>query len=87
MCEFTDDGESIPLLAELIAILQRSHNALIYQSLYALANLIEVEPNIVPRLFQFGLDKALLALNSNDKDLLKPILVLMTTLYSYVPIQ
>lgn len=34
-----------------------------------------------------GLDKALLKLNSNDKNLLKPIMVLMIAIYKNIPVQ
>ena len=56
-----------------------------YQCLYGLANLVELDQSIVPRLFQIGLHTALLRLDSNDKDLLRPILGLMGTLHGLLP--
>ena len=51
-----------------------------HQCLFALANVCEVSDWVTPRLFQMGFDKALMQLNSNDKTLLKPIMVLMMAL-------
>jgi len=69
----------------LLAILHRGPTAVIYQGLYALANLVDLEPAIVPKLCQLGLAKALVQLNSGDMQLLKPILTLMTALHGRLP--
>lgn len=58
---------------------------MVYQCLYALGNLIELEPRLVPRLFQFGIAKALTQLNSGDAQLLKPILSMMSALHGVIP--
>jgi hypothetical protein len=55
------------------------------QCLFGLANLCEVSEWVTPRLFQLGLDKALLQLNSSDKNLLKPIMLLMIALSKNIP--
>ena len=38
-------------------------------------------------MFGLGLDKALMGLDTNDANILKPILILMTTIADYVPAQ
>lgn len=85
MCSLPDNSEQLPILAELVTLLRRSGTAGIYQSLYALANLVDIEPTIVPKLFQLGLAEALRLLNSGDAQLLKPILSLMTSLHGLIP--
>lgn len=85
MCTFNETPEIVPLLAEMVAILIRGPVASTYQCLYALANIIEVEPSIVIKLFQLGLEKALTQLNSNDPQLLRPILSLMGSLHGLMP--
>lgn len=77
----------IAILTEMISILYQGNNGLVYQCLYALGNLCDIEPQTVARLFQLGLDKALLQLKSADKDLLKPIMVLMIALHDQIPEQ
>ena len=42
---------------------------------------------MVNKLFGVGLDKGLMGLDSNDTNLLKPILMLMGTITDYVPTQ
>lgn len=85
LCVLADTPELLPLLAELVAILHKGPTAAVYQCLYALANLIELDGAIVPQLLQLGLAKALVQLNSGDLQLLKPILTLMTELHGLLP--
>ena len=65
--------------------MEKGSTSIVYQCLYALANLIDIESRLVPKLFQFGLAKSLTQLNSGDAQLLKPILTLMTSLRGYIP--
>lgn len=85
MCSVKDITELVPLMAEMVSILIRGPTSSIYQCLYALSNLIDLEPSIVPQLFQLGISKALTHLNSNDNQLLRPILTLMTSLHGRLP--
>jgi hypothetical protein len=85
MCCFADGPSETAILAELVLILYQGCNSLVHQCLFALANLCEVSEWVTPRLFQLGLDKALLQLNSNDKDLLKPIMLLMIAVSRNIP--
>ena len=71
----------------MLAILHRGPTAVIYQCLYALSNLVDLEPAIVPKLCQIGLAKALVQLNSGDMQLLKPILSLMIALHGRLPVE
>ena len=87
MCALPQSPEDLVLIAELISILHKGSSSSVYGCLYGLANLVEIEPKVVPKLFELGLDKALIQLNSNDKDLLRPIIELMTLLHSYLPEQ
>jgi len=87
LCSFNINHTEVAILAEMIGILYQGNNALIYQCLFALANLCEIEAKVTSRLFELGLDKALIKLNSADKDLLKPIMVLMIALHDSLPQQ
>ena len=87
MCFLQDSAQSLGLLAELIGILQKGSQSMVYQCLYAVANLVEVNGNIVVQLFQLGLATTLAGLNSNDMQLLKPILALMTAIHGLIPEQ
>jgi len=75
----------LAILTEMINILYQGNNALIYQCLFALGNLCEIDSELAPRLFQLGLAKALVQLKSTDQDLLKPIMVLMIALHDNIP--
>ena len=48
----------------MVSVLYRGSVVAVNQCLYALANLVELEGEIVNQLFEFGLAKALLQLNS-----------------------
>jgi hypothetical protein len=85
MCLVEDTPGMVPLIAELVSILHKGPTANVYQCLFALANLIDIEPRLVPGLFQLGLSKALTQLNSADTQLLRPILALMTSLHGNLP--
>lgn len=85
ICNFVEGPKEIAILTELILILYQGGNSLVHQCLFGLANLCEVSEWVTPRLFQLGLDKALLQLNSSDKNLLKPIMLLMIALSKNIP--
>lgn len=87
MCTFGEGTNEVALLAELVVILYQESTALVHQCLFAIANLCEIAEWVTGRAFQMGLDKALLQLNSNDKNLLRPIMVLMTAVYKNIPSQ
>lgn len=87
MCAFSGTQMETAILAEMITVLYQGNNSLVYQCLFALANLCEIEETVIPKLFQMGLDKALVQLNSADKDLLRPIMVLMIALHDSLPEQ
>lgn len=85
ICNFDEGPKEIAILAELISILYQGSVSLVHQCLFALANVCEVSDWVTPRLFQMGFDKALMQLNSQDKTLLKPIMVLMMALNKNIP--
>lgn len=58
---------------------------MIHSCLCALANLCEVSEWVTPRLFLLGLDKALIQLNSSDKNLVKPIMLLLMAVNRSIP--
>lgn len=66
---------------------------MIQTTLFAINNLCVLEASsnragtIIKNLFAVGLDKALIGLDSNDANLIKPILILMGTIADYVPPQ
>jgi hypothetical protein len=85
LCTFADGTNEIAILAELISVLYQGGTSLVHQCLFAIANLCEISTWVTPLLFKMGLDKALIQLNSNDKNLLKPIMLLMTAISRNIP--
>ena len=67
MCLFSEGPREMALIAEIVALLRRGSQPLAHQCLYALANIAELSPSSVAKMFEFGLDKALLQLNSQQK--------------------
>ena len=58
---------------------------MVHSCLCALANLCEVAEWVTQRLFLLGLDKALIQLNSSDKNLVKPIMLLLMAVSKSIP--
>jgi hypothetical protein len=52
-----------------------------------MSNMCELQPGIVRLFFDNGLDKAMMQLNSTDKELLKPILMFFITVADQLPIK
>ena len=74
------------MLIDVVNVLYDANPSLVHSCLFALANMCEIQPvPIVQRLFDAGLDKALVQVNSSDPNLVKPIIVLMTVICNHVP--
>lgn len=71
----------------MVNVLYQTNNTIVYEALFALANLCEIENGMIVMLFENGLDKALVQLSSTDKELLKPILMFFITVADNLPLQ
>ncbi len=65
-------------------MLYNSDNSVIYSALFALENICSLNHGFVNKLFDLGMDKALMQLNSTNSELFKPVIIFMTSVCPFV---
>lgn len=84
--QFDDDFLIPSVLIDIVKILYEANSSLVHSCLFAIANICQIQPvPTIKKLFEIGLDKALMQVNSSDANLVKPMIMLMTVLSTNIP--